>query len=57
MRKSVKFSAILLTGHQTQNPKILKMEQNDIKINLHSIGTKAQTCIYIYIYIHGELEI
>ena len=56
MRKSVKFSAILLTGHQTQNPKILKMEQNDIKINLHSIGTKAQTCIYIYI-IHGELEI
>ena len=33
------------------------MEQNDIKINLHSIGTKAQTCIYIYIYIHGELEI
>ena len=53
MRKSVKFSAILLNGHQTQNPKIFKMEQNDIKINLHSIGTKAQNLfIYIYIYIY-----
>ena len=38
------------------SPKIVKMEQNDVKINLDSTGTKTQIYIYIYIYIHNKIE-
>ena len=47
-------------GTKPRSPKIVKMEQDGVKINLDCAGTKKQVT-YLYktvsIYIHDEIEI
>ena len=46
--------------NKPRSSEIIKMEQNAVKINLDSTGTRTQLiCVYIYIYIysHDKIEI